>query len=343
MAKRPGGLDPVEVTRGFEAIASAKSIDDLCRVIDKTPVLRNPVFHAILDANAAAPEQPGLGSNIFLSHAGADNPRVSPIASALEHEGLHVRLDRNELRQGDSFLSFMEQALKTSDYCLLLWSRAASESKWVRAEWEAAFHRTVMESQNFLIVGRIESFPVPELLRPRLRVDLYPEIEPAISELVRMWRNDEKAAAESARPVVAPKVEFEDELGDTTIYLTSHTFAKTFPLKVSMGVPVAAIVQHVRSKLDLPDQLDIKGRVGCRFTYSLAKGNTVLRPELSLQAQSIIPEDLLWLQVEIEPFSATAPVSGKIEKATFRGEQSDLPASARRRYMGVVNRVGLGL
>jgi hypothetical protein len=238
----------------------------------------------------------------------------------------------------------MEQALKTSDYCLLLWSKAASESKWVRAEWEAAFHRTVMESQNFLIVGCLENFPVPELLRPRLRVDLYPAIDWGINDLVRMWRNDEKAAAESSCPVVASKVEIEDKLGDATIYLTSETFAKTFPLNVAMDAPVAMIIQYVRSKLDLPEQLDINGRIGCHFKYCLAKEGTVLRSELSLLAQSIAPGDLLWLQVEMEPFSSTVPVSGKIEKAMFRGEQEeDLILAARRRYMAVVNRVGLGL
>jgi hypothetical protein len=62
-----------------------------------------------------------MGFTVFVSHAGVDSPRVSPIASALWREGLQVRLDRDELRLGVSFVSFMEDALKTSDYCLLLW------------------------------------------------------------------------------------------------------------------------------------------------------------------------------------------------------------------------------
>jgi nitroimidazol reductase NimA-like FMN-containing flavoprotein (pyridoxamine 5'-phosphate oxidase superfamily) len=32
-----------------------------------------------------------MGSHIFLSHAGVDNPKVSPIAEALKREGLVVR------------------------------------------------------------------------------------------------------------------------------------------------------------------------------------------------------------------------------------------------------------
>jgi hypothetical protein len=243
-----------------------------------------------------------MGSTVFLSHAGVDNPRVAPIASALQGGGLRVRLDRDELRQGDSFLSFMEDALKTSDYCLLLWSKAASESKWVRTEWEAAFHRAVMEAQNFLIVGRIEEFPVPELLRPRLRVDLYPEIDSGINKFVKVCRNDERAASESSRPVVAPKVELGDEIGDEMIYVTSETFGKTFPMKIVMNTPVAMIVQQIQTKLGLPRQLDLEGRVGCRFKYSLVHDDTAVRTEASLMAQNVKPGAMLWLQMEMEPF-----------------------------------------
>lgn len=54
MAKWPGGLDPIEVQHGFDAIRGAKSTDDLLEAIDKVPVLRSPVFHAILNSNADA-------------------------------------------------------------------------------------------------------------------------------------------------------------------------------------------------------------------------------------------------------------------------------------------------
>lgn len=84
--------------------------------------------------------------------------------------------------------------------------KAASESEWVRTEWEAAFHRAVMDAQNFLIVGRIEEFPLPELLRPRLQVDLFPEIDSGIAELVRLWRNDQEAESESSMAAVQAKI-----------------------------------------------------------------------------------------------------------------------------------------
>jgi tetratricopeptide (TPR) repeat protein len=60
MAKWPGGLDPMEVQRGLDAIRSAKCMDDLLEAIDKVPVLRSPVFHTILNANAGAAKSPGL-------------------------------------------------------------------------------------------------------------------------------------------------------------------------------------------------------------------------------------------------------------------------------------------
>lgn len=75
-----------------------------------------------------------MPSTIFISHAGEDTSRVRGIAELIEKGGLNVRLDRNELQEGDSFLSFMEDALRDADYCLLAWSKAAAASKWVQVE-----------------------------------------------------------------------------------------------------------------------------------------------------------------------------------------------------------------
>ena len=284
-----------------------------------------------------------MGSTIFVSHAGSDSPKVAAIASALRAEHLRVRLDRDELRQGDSFLSFMEGALKTSDYCLLLWSRAASESDWVRVEWEAAFHRTVAEAQNFLVLGRLEDFPVPELLRPRLRVDLYPGIDTGIGRLIAMWREDERAEQATSRPVAPPKAELHDADAGETVYVTSELFGKTFPMKVNMSTPVGMILEDICARLSLPQQLDVHGRVGVRFRYSLVHGETVLRNDAGLNAQGLHAGDVLWLQTQTEPFSATEPVSGEPRKATYRGmRQADPLQEAQRHLMSAVERLGLG-
>jgi hypothetical protein len=87
----------------------------------------------------------------------------------------------------------MEKALSRSDYCLLLWSRTAAQRSWVKIEWEAALYRTVEESRHFLVIGRLEPWPLPVLLRPRLLIELFPELRPGVDELIDIWRKDSVA------------------------------------------------------------------------------------------------------------------------------------------------------
>ena len=67
-----------------------------------------------------------LAQTVFVSHSGSDSARAAAVADLLTGSGIEVRLDRKELRLGESFLSFMNSALNDSDYCLLLWSKNAA-------------------------------------------------------------------------------------------------------------------------------------------------------------------------------------------------------------------------
>ena len=82
---------------------------------------------------------------VFISHAGGDTPCASEVADSMRGAGIAVRFDRAEATLGDSFLSFMEDSLHASDYCLLLWSRRAASTPWVQMEWESALYRSVAE------------------------------------------------------------------------------------------------------------------------------------------------------------------------------------------------------
>lgn len=121
-----------------------------------------------------------MAKHVFISHAGSDSPAALEIAKQLTDGGLEITIDREELRGGDSFLSFMEQALSACDFCLLLWSKAASQGKYVQVEWEAALYRTLEESRRFLVIARLEDYPLPALLGPRLRVELFPDRAPDV-------------------------------------------------------------------------------------------------------------------------------------------------------------------
>lgn len=275
---------------------------------------------------------------VFISHAGADWPRVAGIAEGLRRAGLEPVVDREELDLGDSFLAFMERSLRRATHCLLVWSAAAARSPWVQVEWEAAFHRTVLESQRFLLIGLLDSHPVPELLRPRLQVCLFPDLQAGLDEVIRLCRRDEKAEREGQRPVCAPRIDEPQTPGGLPVYISSELFARTFPWQFDEAWPAALAIERLVAAVGLPMQLDHAGRVGCRFRYGLASGDRMLEPGRTLPAQGVAAHDLLWLTTTVEPFAATQPIAGVAAGATFRddGETTRLAYDALQRRIRAI-------
>jgi hypothetical protein len=237
----------------------------------------------------------------------------------------------------------MESALSNCDYCLLLWSAAAARSKWVRVEWEAAFHKMVEKSQRFLVIGRLENHPVPELLRPRLSLVLFPDFSLGVTQLVEMWRHDQAASLESARPVLNPLCSLQEDPDGSTIYISSKSWDKTFPLRVNLKLPAAVLLQEIITMLGLPSQLDYAGKMGVRFKYELVDHEKTLEDVRSLDSQGIQENHFLWLQTTMQLFGPTKPVAGAFGTVTLRGnEQDDLKIAAGNLLHARFSQAGLG-
>lgn len=72
-------------------------------------------------------------ADVFISYARADADRAWHVAEALKSEGFRVWRDL-EIRAGERFDERIESALEGVGCVLVLWSEAASKSKWVRSE-----------------------------------------------------------------------------------------------------------------------------------------------------------------------------------------------------------------
>ena len=281
-----------------------------------------------------------MPDRVFISHAGPDSPIALRVAHELEANGLSIEIDREQLRQGDRFLQFMERALSACDYCLLLWSKAAAIGTWVAVEWEAALYRAIQESRRFLLIGRLDEEPLPALLGPRLRVDLFPALYPGLTELLGLWREDVAATEASGRPVAnGSKAISEDEQG-MTVYLTSELFGITQPLKLDPNVPSGIHLDRVVTDLALPRRLDHQGVMGVDYEYRLVSDDTRLSRAKSLAAQGVAAGAVLWLEVEMRPFAAGDAVAGELAGATFRGGDE---RSARRALLDAVVVAGFGV
>src|SRR3569833_1316688 len=74
-----------------------------------------------------------LMAGVFLSYDRDDTEKARPIAVALEKAGHSVWWDLH-VRGGAQFSKVIEEALKTADAVVVLWSKQSIESAWVRDE-----------------------------------------------------------------------------------------------------------------------------------------------------------------------------------------------------------------
>ena len=74
-------------------------------------------------------------ASVFLSYSREDAAKAKALAEALEKAGHDVWWDRH-IRSGSEFSGAIEQALQKADAVLVLWSKAAIASPWVRDEAE---------------------------------------------------------------------------------------------------------------------------------------------------------------------------------------------------------------
>jgi TIR domain len=73
--------------------------------------------------------------DVFISHASEDKELVArPLAQLLTGSGLHVWLDENELRLGDSLRIKLDQGLAASQFGVVVLSRAFFAKDWPQRE-----------------------------------------------------------------------------------------------------------------------------------------------------------------------------------------------------------------
>ena len=113
-------------------------------------------------------------SQIFVSYASEDRPRVAPLVRVLEEHGWRVWWDR-KLETGGTFDSDIEKAVDASSCILVVWSAHSVESRWVRAEAHEGLEREI------LVPVAIDDVRPPLVFRQVQTAQLHgwPEAQPA--------------------------------------------------------------------------------------------------------------------------------------------------------------------
>ena len=89
--------------------------------------------------------------NVFLSYRSVNRAWVLNLYDVLRHQGHRVFLDQCVLKAGDELETRLEDALRTSQAGVLVWSTATRDSDWVRREYQV-LERQATKKKGFQFV-----------------------------------------------------------------------------------------------------------------------------------------------------------------------------------------------
>lgn len=123
------------------------------------------------------PLNEGQKYTVFLSYRSVNRKWVISLYDALVRAGHKVFLDQKELVSGGQLRRTLEGAFDASAGGVLIWSRAAADSEWVRDEYNAMQDR-VKDGDGFCFVPvKLDDAELPTFARGQLFVDFgaYPD------------------------------------------------------------------------------------------------------------------------------------------------------------------------
>jgi tetratricopeptide (TPR) repeat protein len=104
---------------------------------------------------------------VFISHSSKNKQAAARLYDDLVGEGIKTWLDRDELHGGDPLIDELQEALASSTHLVLLWSKPASVSRYVSAEWQAAY-----DLGKVIIPCLLDRTPLPIFLRRYIFYDI---------------------------------------------------------------------------------------------------------------------------------------------------------------------------
>jgi hypothetical protein len=125
--------------------------------------------------------------NVFLSYRSVNRKWVLNLYDVLRELKHKVFLDQCALKAGDELTKHLEEALKTSQAGVLIWSSATQDSEWVRREYEVLERQATRKPGFQFVPLRLDSSDLPSFAENRVFLDFstYPD-GPNGGELLRL-------------------------------------------------------------------------------------------------------------------------------------------------------------
>jgi hypothetical protein len=119
----------------------------------------------------------------FISHSSANRSVAAELEKALEAAGLQVWLDDSEITLGALLGKELQDSIRASRVLILLWSRNAASSRWVKSEWLTAFHLN-----RYIVPCVLDDTLLPQCLQAGTFLRIQQVTEPVVESLLRAVR-----------------------------------------------------------------------------------------------------------------------------------------------------------
>jgi hypothetical protein len=127
---------------------------------------------------------------IFISHAWEDKALVRQLEKALTEAGAEVWVDHAGIRGGDNLPERINEALEWCNTLLLVWSKQAKASHWVKLEWTNA-----ISLRKLIIPCPIDGTPAPPIMANTAYID-FSDDKKGMRDLLRALRLAQTRAEE---------------------------------------------------------------------------------------------------------------------------------------------------
>ncbi len=106
-----------------------------------------------------------LSLGVFISYNQADRAVAREIAMFLVAENINVWFDEWKISPGDSIIEEIQEGLSNCSVFIVVWSKNAAKSKWVRKELETALIKGITTSRLKIVPIRLDNEPLPPFLQ----------------------------------------------------------------------------------------------------------------------------------------------------------------------------------
>ncbi|WP_239374507.1 toll/interleukin-1 receptor domain-containing protein [Frankia sp. Cj5] len=113
------------------------------------------------------------GWDFFVSYTQADRGWAEWIAWVLEEDGFRVLVQAWDFGTGSNWVRGMDDGVSRSRRTVAVLSRAYAQSRYCRAEWQAAWEKDPDGTDRKLVPFRVEDCPRPGLLAQVVSGDLF--------------------------------------------------------------------------------------------------------------------------------------------------------------------------